>query len=183
MLVRLFAGFVQAAAGIAVGVWWRARHPVVGPGDNAAQFVHGAAQLFYFLFLTPWGWLALWLFCEGILRVLAAAMQQPFGSAPVTLARAAWAHRPRRALPDDVVMKSGDGLVIESARNYDWHALTTVDIDGALYRVASERGTDERPHRYRLTPIPHDHVVRTVTRYAATSARDESGRTGRSPRR
>ena len=78
--------------------------------------------------------------------------------------------------------KSGDAIVIDSARDYDWHALTTVDVDGALYRVASEPGSAERPHRYRLTPIPHDHVVRTVTRYA-TSAPAGSGRTDRPPRR
>src|SRR4051812_48170984 len=108
MFVRMLAGFLQAAAGIAVGVWWRQRHPVAGPGDQAAQFIHGAAQLFYFVFLTPWGWLALWLLVEGILRVLAAAMQQPFGSAPVALARWAWSARPRPKLPDDVVTKSGD---------------------------------------------------------------------------
>ena len=164
-MLRIVAGFLQAAAGVAVAVWWRARHPVVGPGDLAEQFVHGASQWLYFLVATPWGWLALWLFVEGILRVLAAAMQQPFGTAPVSLARAAWRARPRRTLPDDVVMKSGDGWVIESARDYDWHALSTVDVDGALHQVAREPGTRERPHRYRLTPVAHDHVVRTVTRY------------------
>ena len=182
MLVRMLAGFVQAAAGIAVGVWWRQRHHVDGPGNLAEQFIHGAAQLFYFLFLTPWGWLALWLFFEGILRVLAAAMQQPFGSAPVTLVRAAWARRPQHALPDDTMTTSGDAIVIDSAHDYDWHHLTTVDVNGALYCVAREAGTTERPHRYRLTPIPHDHVVRTVTKYP-TSACGESGRTGRRSRR
>ena len=166
MFARLIAGFLQAAAGIAVGVWWRARHPVVGPGDTAAQLVHGAAQLLYFVFATPWGWLAVWLFFEGILRVLAAAMQQPFGSAPLSLARAAWAARPRRKLPDDAVTKSGDAIIIDSARDYDWHALTTIELDGALYAVTRETGVRQaQPHRYRLTPIPHDHVVRTVTRY------------------
>src|SRR3954469_23747638 len=165
MFVRMLAGFLQAAAGIAVGVWWRQRHHVDAPGELRWQLIPGAAPLFYFPFLPTWGWLALWLFCEGILRVLAAAMQQPFGSAPVTLPRAARAHRPRRALPHDLVMTSGEAIVIESARDYDWHHLTTVDVDGALYRVAREAGTNERPHRYRLTPIPHDHVVRTVARY------------------
>ncbi|MCU1281955.1 MAG: hypothetical protein JWM53_5501, partial [bacterium] len=74
---------------------------------------------------------------------------------------------------------------IDSARDYDWHALTTVDVDGALYAVAREAGTPERPHRYRLTPIGHDHVVRTVTRYQALSGRDRDGssRTARPPRR
>lgn len=129
MFVRTIAGYVQAAAGVAVGVWWRRGHPVDGRGDLAEQFVHGAAHFLYFLVLTPWGWLATWLFVEGILRVLAAAMQQPLGSAPMAIARAAWAARPRRRLPDDVVVKSADGMVINSARDYDWHALTTVDVD------------------------------------------------------
>jgi hypothetical protein len=182
VLARLVAGFLQAAAGVAVGVWWRARHPVVGPGDEAAQFIHGFAHFLYFLVATPWGWLALWLFVEGILRVLAAAMQQPLGTAPVTIARAAWGVRPRKKLPDDYVSKSGDALVILSARDYDWHALTTVDVDGALYAVAREAGPPDRPYRYRLTPIAHDHVVRAVTRYSV-SAPAESSRTGRPPRR
>jgi len=184
MFVRMLAGFLQAAAGIAVGVWWRQRHPVGGPGEYAAQFVHGAAQLFYFLFLTPWGWLALWLFVEGLLRALAAAMQQPFGSAPVAIARALWSRRPRRALPDDIIDERDDGFVIDSAHDYDWHALTTVELGGAHYAVTREAGTAERPHRYRLTPITPEHVVRTVTRYAPTSgASRESGRTGRPSRR
>ena len=182
MFVRVVAGFLQAAAGIAVGVWWRQHHPVEAPGNLAEQLIHGAAQLFYFMFLTPWGWLALWLFVEGILRVLAAAMEQPFGTAPVALVRAAWSRRPRRALPDDVVMERDDGYVIESAHDYDWHALTTVELRGALYAVNREAGTPERPHRYRLTPITPEHVVRTVTRYPL-SASAGSGRTGRPPRR
>ena len=190
MLVRLLAGFVQSAAGVAVGVWWRQRHPVVGPGDNAAQFIHGLAQLLYFLFATVWGWLAMWLFVEGLLRVLAAAMQQPFETAPVVLARAAWRLRPRPKLPDDELNKrlinsAVVEIVIDSARDYDWHALTTVEVDGALYAVTRESGTAERPYRYRLTPIAHNHVVRTVTRYAPLSDldRDESSRTARPPRR
>jgi hypothetical protein len=182
MFVRMLAGFVEGAAGVAVAVWWRQRHPVHGPGDEAAQFVHGAAQLLYFLFATGWGWLAGWLFGEGILRVLAAAMQQPFSSLPVVLARGAWALRPKRRLPLDVVSARGAALVIDSAHDYDWHALTTVDVDGALFAVTREAGTPERPHRFVLTPIAHDHVVRTVTRYV-TSARDGSGRTGRPARR
>jgi len=185
MLVKLVAGFLQAAAGIAVGVWWRQRHAVDGPGDLAAQFVHGAAQLLYFVFLTPWGWLALWLFVEGLLRVLAAAMEQPFGTAPLTIARAVWTRRPRRALPDDLVAERDDGYVIDSARDYDWHALTTVELGGACYAVTREAGTAERPHRYRLTPITPEHVVRTVTRYPLTGdgASAGSDRTGRPPRR
>ena len=182
MFVRMLGGFLQAAAGVAIAVWWRQGHAIHGPGDQAAQFVHGAAHLFYFLVVTPWGWLALWLFVEGILRVLAAGMLQPLGTAPVVLARAAWALRPKRKLPLDVVGARGAALVIDSAHDYDWHALTTVDVDGALFAVAREAGTPERPHRFVLTPIAHDHVVRTVTRYV-TSARDGSGRTGRPARR
>ena len=64
------------------------------------------------------------MFVEGLLRVLAAAMQQPFGTAPIVIARAAWAARPRARLPDDIVTRSGAAVVIDSARDYDWHALT-----------------------------------------------------------
>ena len=165
MFVRVVVGFAQAAAGVAVAAWWRGRHPVLAPGDEAAQFVHGAAQWMYFLFATGWGWLAGWLFVEGILRVLAAAMQQELGTAPVALARAAWSLRPRRALPADVIEAREGGFVIDSARDYDWHALTTVELDGAHYAVTREPGPPDGPHRYRLRPIPPDHVVRTITRY------------------
>ena len=164
--MRLVLGFLQAAAGVGVGVWWRGRHGVDGPGGIAEQFVHGLSQFLYFLVATPWGWLAVWLFVEGLLRALAAAMQQPFGTAPVVLARAAWGLRPRRELPEDLVVERDDGFVIDSARAYDWHALTTVEIDGALYGVTREAGgSDARPYRYRLTPITPEHVVRTKTRY------------------
>ena len=165
MFARLIAGFSQAAAGVGVAVWWRARHPVVGPGDEAAQFVHGAAHFLSFVVATPWGWVAMWLFVEGILRVLAAAMQQPLGTAPVAIARGLRALRPRKQPPEDVVVARDDGFVIDSARDYDWHALTTVELDGALYAVTRAPAPPPRPHRYRLTPIPLDHVVRAVTRY------------------
>lgn len=165
MFVRMLAGFVQAAAGVAVAVAWRMSHHVVGPGDLGAQFVHGFADYAWFLVATPVGWLALWLFCEGVLRVLSAAMHQPFSTLPVVVARAAWSLRPAKKLPADVVVEREDGFVIDSARDYDWHALTTVELGGAHYAVAREAGTPPRPYRYRLTPITPDHVVRTVTRY------------------
>lgn len=184
MFVRVIGGFLQAAAGVLVGAFgYVAWHSTPGRADDYAQaFVHGASGFWYFLVATPWGWLALWLFGEGLMRVLAGAMQQPFSSLPVVLARAAWALRPKRTLPLDVVSARGAALVIDSAHDYDWHALTTVDVDGALFAVAREAGTPERPHRFVLTPIAHDHVVRTVTRYV-TSARDGSARTGRPARR
>jgi hypothetical protein len=168
MFVRIAAGFLQAAAGVVVGGLWRGRHPVDGPGGLAEQFAHGLAHYAYFLVATPLGWLALWLFCEGLMRVLAAAMDQPFSTLPVVLARAAWRLRPEKKLPADLVFEHDDGFIIDSARNYDWHALTTVELDGAHYAVERQEGTSERPHRYRLTPITPEHVVRTVTRYART---------------
>jgi len=168
MFLWVAVGFMQAAAGVLVGAYgymgWHAA-PAVG-GDNAQMFVHGASSFWYFLVATPRGWLALWLFGEGLMRVLAAAMQQPFSTLPVVMARAAWARRPRAKRPEDRMARDGDAIVIDSAHEYDWHALTTVDVEGALYQVARERGTPERPYRYRLTPIARDHVVRTVTRYA-----------------
>jgi hypothetical protein len=184
MIVGLVVGFVQAAAGVAVAVWWRQRHPVVGPGDMAAQLVHGFAHFLYFLVATVWGWLALWLFFEGLLRVLATAMQQPFGTLPAVVVRGvgrAWrAATARQPPPDELNKRSfssgaaadagvpdGVELVIDSAHDYDWHALTTVEVDDALYSVTREAGTATRPYRYRLRPIAHDHVVRTVTRYRA----------------
>jgi hypothetical protein len=171
MFVRIAAGFLQAAAGVAVAVVWRTHHHVIGAGDVAGQFVHGASDFGYFLVATPVGWLALWLFCEGLMRVLSAAMDQPFSTLPVVAVRSAVAMRPRKKRPDDRVTERDDGWIIESAHDYDWHALTTVELDGAHYAVTREAGTPQRPHRYRLTPITPDHVVRTVTRYARPNPR------------
>ena len=168
MLVRLVGGFLQAAAGVLVGAFgymtWQVA-PAIG-GDNAEMFVHGASSFWYFLVATPLGWLALWLFGEGLMRVLAAGMQQPFSTLPVVVARGLWSLRPAKKLPEDTVVERDDGFVIDSARDYDWHALTTIELDGALYAVTREvGGSDGRPHRYRLTPITPEHVVRTKTRY------------------
>jgi hypothetical protein len=188
MFVRLFAGFAQVAAGVAAGAWgyqrWH-RPPPNFSGENAEAFVHGASSYLVFLVATPYGWLALWLFLEGLLRVLAAGMEEPLGTAPWTLGRFVVARlRPQRQLPPDLVARSGETIVIDSAHDYDWHALSTVEVDGACYTVAHDAGTPERPHRYRLTPMGEAHVVRTVQRYpAATSAPAGSARTPRPPRR
>ncbi len=184
MLVWLVAGFLEAAAGVLVGAYgylaWHAA-PAIG-GDNAEMFVHGASSFCYFLVATPRGWLGLWLFGEGLLRALAAAMQQPFSTLPLVAARAAWRLRPTKRLPEDRVAQRDGAIVIDSARDYDWHALSTVEVDGALHAVARAAGTPERPYRYRLTPIGRDHVIRAVTRYV-TNGPARSGRTGRRSRR
>ena len=73
--------------------------------------------------------------------------------------------RPSPKLPGDVVTKRDGGMVIESARDYDWHALTTVDVAGELYAVTRQAGSGARSHRYWLTPVTPQHVVRTVTKY------------------
>ena len=99
--VWLIAGWLQTAAGAAVGAWgyinWHAPPPNFS-GEHAEAFVHGAASFWYFLVATPVGWLALWLFVEGLLRVLSAAMNQPFSTAPVVLVGTAlrsWRRPPR----------------------------------------------------------------------------------------
>jgi hypothetical protein len=177
-LLWIVAGFLQAGAGVVVGAYgYLGRLPFVPhvEDDITAGLqieMHGAASFFYFLFATPLGWLALWLFVEGLMRVLSAAMDQPFSTLPIVLARAASKLRPPKKLPDDRVIEREDGFVIDSARDYDWHALSTIELGGAHYAVTREAGhsdDQERPHRYRLTPITPDHVVRTVTRYPPTS--------------
>lgn len=173
-LWRVVAGMLQAALGVVVAAWWRTRHPslAAGPGvDTAGGFVVGAADFFYFLVARPVGWLSLWLFGEGLARVLAAGMGVPLGTAPVGLARLVAAHacRPPR-LPDDVVTRADDAVIIDSARDYGWDALSTVDVGGALFAVARQPGAPLRPFRYRLTPIGDAHVVRTVARYPVTGS-------------
>jgi hypothetical protein len=170
-------GFVQAAAGVVVGAYGYVdghlpivRHVESDITAGMQMQIHGAASLWYFLVATPLGWLALWLFIEGLLRVLSAGMDQPFSTLPVVVVRGALALRPQKKLPDDLVRERDDGFFIDSARDYDWHALTTVELGGAHYAVTREEGTSPRPHRYRLTPITPDHVVRTVTHYPLEDA-------------
>jgi hypothetical protein len=172
IFVWIVIGFVQAAAGVLMGAFgYLHRLPVIEhvEGDITAGLqmeIHGAASLWFFLLATPLGWLSLWLFCEGLLRVLAASMQVPFSTLPVGLVRLGLSLRRPPELPPDVVRRPRpDEILIDSARDYDWHALSTVEVDGALHAVQCEQGPPGRPHRYRLRPIAHDHVVRTVIRY------------------
>ena len=91
IFVWILVGFLQAAAGVLVGAYgylaWNVPPPNLS-GENAEAFVHGASAFWYFLVATPRGWLALWLFGEGLMRVLAAAMAQPFSTLPVVVVRA-----------------------------------------------------------------------------------------------
>ena len=168
----MLGGLGEVVAGLVVGgrgVW---AHRAGAGADYAQSFVHGASSYLVFLFGTVWGWLAIYLFVEGLLRIASGAAGEPLGLLPLAIARFA-ARRLRRPakLPDDVVTRDGEAIVIDSAHDYDWHALTTVEIDGAHYAVAREPGAPLRPHRYRLTPIGDGHVVRTITRYPITTTR------------
>ncbi|MDB4971480.1 MAG: hypothetical protein JWN44_7169 [Myxococcales bacterium] len=165
-LTTIAGGVVELATGVVVGGYgvWAHR---AGAGDDAAQsFVHGAAAFLVFLFGTAWGWLSIYLFVEGLLRVGSGVSGEPLGILPVAIGRAIVRRARERRVPEDLVMTGGDGLVIESARDYDWGALTTVEVDGTMYAVTREAGTGaERPYRYRLRSVDAAHVVRSVLRY------------------
>ncbi|HWE28842.1 MAG TPA: hypothetical protein VHB97_12615 [Polyangia bacterium] len=178
---RMLLGLVQLVAGIVVAVVWRMGHPVIvehmgAENDLGQLMVHGFAHYFYFLFLTLWGWLALWLFAEGLIRVAAGAAGQRFATtAPLASYRAldGWL-RPPPPPPPDILRREGATLVIDSARDYAWDALSTIDVDGALYTVEYEPPQPIRAFRYRLTPIASNHVIRVVTRYASSATGENS---------
>jgi hypothetical protein len=177
----MLVGLVELLAGVLVAVLWRLGHPVVvehmgAENDLGQLIVHGFSHYFYFLFLTPWGWIAIWLFVEGLVRVAASVAGQRFGTTmPWALGRAlyGWLHTPPQP-PPDVLRSDGETLIIESGRDYRWDALTTIDVDDKLYTVKLELVRTLRRYRYRLTPIAPDHVIRVVTRY-------RDGATGNSP--
>ena len=145
MFVRMLAGFLQAAAGVSSAVWWRGRHPVDGPRRARRRSSCTALRTTrYFLVATPLGWLALWLFVRG------DPARAGGGDGAAVLDTAAWcsaaaSRRLRRGkkLPARSGDRADDGFVIDSARDYDWHALTTVELDGVLYAVAREAGTSD----------------------------------------
>jgi len=164
-LTTIIAGLVEFVGGLVVGGYgvWAHRAPM--GGDNAQSFVNGASAFVVFLFGTLWGWLAIYLFVEGLLRVASGVSGEPLGIMPLAVGKAITRRLRARKLPDDLVMTAPNGFVIESARDYDWGPLTTVELDGTHYTVTREPGTASRPNRYRLgTPDP-THVIRTITRY------------------
>lgn len=164
-LSTIAGGIVEFVVGVTVGGYGVWAHRAAAGGDYSQSFVHGAASFLVFLFGTAWGWLAIYLFVEGLLRVGSGVSGEPLGILPVAVARAIIRRVRTRALPEDVIMTAPEGFVIESAHEYDWGPLTTVAVDGNHYVVTREPGTADRPHRYRLRAPDPTHVIRTVTRY------------------
>ena len=179
--VWLLAGWLQVAAGFAVqflGFRHRYIHRDYGlaTGADAAGITNLALDWLTFLFFTPLGWLSLWLLGEGLMRVLSSSMDQPFSTLPLELYRFARKHtrRPPPPAPPDILRREGATLVIDSARDYAWDSLSTIEVDGALYTVEYEPPQPIRAFRYRLTPIANGHVIRVVTRYASIDAGENS---------
>lgn len=172
--VWLLAGWLQVAAGLAIEfLAYRERYVHKEYANATGLMAEGSLSLgvdwLTFLFFTPLGWLSLWLLAEGLLRVISSAMDQPFSTLPLVLFRFARKHArlkpPPR--PPDLLRANRDGrtLTLQSAVDYRWDALATIDVDGVLYSVKTELVTALRPYRYLLTPIAADHVIRVVTRY------------------
>jgi hypothetical protein len=164
-LTTIAAGILESVGGVVVGGYGVWAHRAPAGGDYAQSFVHGAAGFLVFLFGTAWGWLAIYLFVEGLLRVGSGVSGEPLGVLPLAIGRAVTRRLRARKLPDDLVMSAPEGLVIESARDYDWGPLSTVEVDGKHYVVAREAGTPERPHRFRLRAPDPTHVIRAINRY------------------
>lgn len=171
----LVVGWLQAAAGLAIEyLGYRNRYIHREYGNATGLMTESVLSLgldwLTFLFCTPLGWLSLWLLGEGLLRVLSSGMDQPFSTLPIVLYRFARKHARRRPPPPprDILRREGDAIVIDSARDYGWDSLATIEIDGARYTVEYEppEPPPTRAFRYRLTPIAPNHVIRVVTRYA-----------------
>lgn len=182
--VWLLVGWLQVAAGFAIQfLAYRQRYMHRDYGmatGNAEGTVNLGVDWLTFLFFTPLGWLSLWLLAEGLLRVISSAMDQPFSTLPLVLFRFVRKHaRPKPPpLPPDILRTDRDGqtLTLESAVDYRWDALATIDVDGVLYSAKMELVKALRPYRYLLKPIAPDHVIRVVTRYPALSPNSRASR-------
>ncbi len=76
--------------------------------------------------------------------------------------------RARRLAPDRLV-RTDTGLEIDTGTPRDWHETTTLEIEGAFYRVVRESRWDdpERPHRYHLEPVPAGWLIRRLEPWPA----------------
>jgi hypothetical protein len=177
--VWLLVGWLQVAAGFAIEYFgYRERYVHKEYANATGLMAEGSLSLgvdwLTFLFFTPLGWLSVWLLGEGLLRILSSGMDQPFTTLPLVLFRFVrkHAHPKPPPLPPDILRTDRDGqtLTLESAIDYRWDALATIDVDGVLYSVEMELVKALRPYRYQLTPIAPDHVIRVVTRYPLVAA-------------
>jgi hypothetical protein len=145
---------------------------------NAEGFAFGATLYFGFL-VSFVGVACVWLFLEGLLRVVGGIMNEEVGTTLGWLAARATALASaalRRAPPptpwiDDTVTHEGETRTIASCRRRAWDAATTIEIDGVFYGVAAadEQTGGERPFRYRLTPLPATGAIRKLVRYDPTT--------------
>ena len=128
---------------------------------------------YLFFFFSPAGLVTLYVILEGFVRVLSSvSLDEPLGSAtPWLVLRLAGALRTSSVrapgVVEDTLRPDGAALILETMQRLDWDERTTIEIGGAMLRVAQieEHVGAERPHVIRLEPIPESWLVRRLVRY------------------
>lgn len=127
--------------------------------DSSISVGMSSLSLFTFLLLTPLGWATMYLGLTGLIRTVAAGLDDPHGDVLLTVVdgvlvrsvRGGQAYRTRTTreglegpdLPDRVVLGAQVGLpgaqlvVVASRRKPDWDEGTVVITTGSVYRVGA----------------------------------------------
>ena len=130
--------------------------PNAGYSQGIAQGFSGLS-IFTFLFVTPRGWLTLYLICTGTLRGIAAWVDDPFGDPSLTgidlaLSRIAERRRVRRAIAQREVLEGPeladrlvtpvaagipgcDFVIVASRRKAGWESGVAVFTADGCYRL------------------------------------------------
>lgn len=151
------------------GSWPLLERFTFGPSRNVAA--SGVLGYLSFLFTVP-GMLAISLVLEGALRAVSAVgAGEPVGGAAPWLcfqSRQAWRRWRDRSAPSrpaDRITATEQGFRVESASPKAWDELTTVEVEGKLYRVElTEEVAGPWPSVTILTPIAASWIIRRLVK-------------------
>ena len=146
--------------------------------DFYPRFAFLAAIVFYFLFFTAQGLTLLYFFFEGTIRLMFAAPSNgSIGTLPLWLAtrvtraighlRDEHGRGPR--LQDRVIERPDEQeIVIESCRERDWNAVTTLQYKEDIYQLLDFGKREHGLHRYiyRFRIAPYGFPIRKLQMYS-----------------
>jgi hypothetical protein len=169
---------IALAIGLGTSAYDRYRQIGLAPHGQPGfsdTFIYGLATWIGWFF-SPAGFYCGLSFVEGIARILAALVTgEALPHAPLWLAAegiaAVRAHRDRPRA-EDLVVRDGAAICVETAADKHWNELSTIRFEGTLYRVERvEEQAGQRSLRYHLAPITKAHLVRAITDYPAQQRR------------